>query len=308
MFARTIGIIALASLTLASHGGALGQALAQQLPYPGPYNVPLPPGPQPTLPQAELLPETMPLPAEVVPWDEAMGALAEDEAATWVLPAYWFSVVDWEGGMEVGINGTEGNAEALSLRIGGKLKRKTEIYELFADLTYLKATSQGIETQHNGLANFGYERFFGETPWTFFVKEMLEYDEFKAFDLRIAINTGIGYRFIKTDTTKLQGRLGAGFSHEIGGPDDEWTPEAVIGADYERQLTSRQKLVFKADYFPEWADFNSYRLVTDLSWEVLLDEAHDLNLKLSVNDRYDSTPNGDKPNDIYYGLLLLWKI
>ena len=39
----------------------------------------------------------------------------------------------------------------------------------------------------------------------------------------------------------------------------------------------------------------------------MLDEDSNLNLKIGVIDRYDSTPNGRKPNDFDYSVLLLWK-
>jgi hypothetical protein len=41
-------------------------------------------------------------------------------------------------------------------------------------------------------------------------------------------------------------------------------------------------------------------------WEVVLDEVAHLSLKFSVIDRYDSTPNGKKPNDLDYSTVLLW--
>ncbi|MBC8355165.1 MAG: DUF481 domain-containing protein [Planctomycetes bacterium] len=233
---------------------------------------------------------------------------AADESDSWILPTYWFNTVDWEGGAEIGISGTDGNSEALSFRAGANLKRKTNVHETTFDLTYLKASADGVETQNNAIQNLGYERSFGDSRWSFFAKEFLEYDEFKAFDLRLALNAGVGYKFIDTETTKLKGRYGAGVSHEIGGPTDDWVAELVYGADFERQLTKRQKLSLTVDYFPEWGNFDNYRMVSDLGWEVLLDEEHNLNLKLSVNDRYDSTPNGRKPNDINYALLLLWKM
>jgi hypothetical protein len=134
----------------------------------------------------------------------------------------------------------------------------------------------------------------------------LEYDEFKAFDLRLAPNAGIAYLLAKTDVTMLKGRLGAGVSHEINGPDDRWVPEAVFGGDFAHHFSKRQKFTWTVDYFPEWSDFGNYRFVSDVAWSVALDEASKLNVKLSVNDRYDSTPNGRKPNDVIYALLLLW--
>jgi hypothetical protein len=84
--------------------------------------------------------------------------------------------------------------------------------------------------------------------------------------------------------------------------------EAVFGADLAHQLSDRQKMALTIDYFPEWEDFVNFRLVTDASWTVALDDASKLSLKLSANNRYDSTPNGRKPNDVIYALLLLWQL
>lgn len=220
----------------------------------------------------------------------------------------WISPVDWDGSFEVGVNGTEGNAQSLSFRTGGNLKRKKEQWEQTMSIIYAKTVANGQETQHNAIFNSGYEFYFKESPWTHFGKMYLEYDEFQSFDLRVVMNAGLGYKFIATDTVKLKGRSGAGVSHEIGSPDERWVPEADFGVDYSHQISKRQKVAIVGDYYPEWQDFNNYRMVTSLVWEMLLDDASNLNLKLSVNDRYDSTPNGKKPNDVIYSLLLLWKI
>lgn len=232
----------------------------------------------------------------------------ESWLSPWGVPAP-FVLSEWDGSFEIGINGTEGNAESMSFRTGGNLKRKVDQWEFTTDIIYAKTLANGVETQHNAIYNAGYEWFFGPTsPWSHFGKLNLEYDEFKAFDLRLVLNAGLGYQFWKSDITSLKGRFGAGTSHEINGPDDRWVPEAVFGADYTHQWSKRQKLNLTTDYFPEWDDFHNYRLVTSLGWEYLLDDTSNLSLKLSVNDRYDSTPNGRKPNDVIYSLLLLWKI
>ncbi len=77
--------------------------------------------------------------------------------------------------------------------------------------------------------------------------------------------------------------------------------------DYEHQVNVRNKLIARIDYYPEWSDFNNFRLISDVAWEYLLDEDGNLSFKLSANDRYDSTPNGRKPNDVNYSALLLYK-
>jgi hypothetical protein len=72
-------------------------------------------------------------------------------------------------------------------------------------------------------------------------------------------------------------------------------------------LTERQKIKGKLDYFPAWDDFGDYRLVADVSWEILLDGSENFSLKVAATDRYDSTPQGALANDLYYSLLLLYK-
>ena len=198
----------------------------------------------------------------------------------------------WDAGLEMGINATEGNAEAFSFRLGGNISRKTDLWEFKSNVIYAKGTANGNESQHNAIFNTGYERQYGDSRWSQFGKFNMEYDEFKAFDLRLALNAGLAYQFIKTDLTTFKGRFGAGWSHEINSPDSRWVPEGVLGTDFTRQLSKRQKFTFTGDYFPEWTDFDNYRFVTDIAWNVALDDASKLNLKLSVNDRYDSTPNG----------------
>jgi len=232
----------------------------------------------------------------------------EAVTAHWIQPRNWFGVGETSGSVELGINGAAGNSEALSLKTGFELRQKTDANELKFDLTYSKTTADGVQTQHNALFNASYNWTVGESKWELFVKEALEYDEFKAFNVRIAINAGLGYHVVETDTTTLTTRFGAGASTEIGGPADEWVPEGVFGLDFDRQLSKRHRISLTSDYFPDWGDVSNYRLVSKASFEVLLNEEHNLNLKMSMHDRYDSTPNGAKPNDIDYSVLLLWKM
>jgi hypothetical protein len=64
----------------------------------------------------------------------------------------------------------------------------------------------------------------------------------------------------------------------------------------------------KVDYFPEWQDFRHYRVISDLGYEIDLDQPKNLSLKFSLIDRYDSTPNGSKPNALDYAVLLIWRL
>jgi putative salt-induced outer membrane protein YdiY len=230
-----------------------------------------------------------------------------EEVTRWYqYPLEWMR--GWNSHAEFGLDGSEGNSTTLAIQTGLEMKRATDAYTLAVDIDYRQANNRNVTTEDNGRFNVDYDRLLGGTSWSAFTKYGMEWDRFKAFDLRLNVNGGLGYYWIRDDTTTLATRFGAGASRKIGAPlDDDWVPEAVFGLEAERQLTSRQKLKGRVDYFPAWENFSDYRIVTDFSWEILLDGSENLSLKLAATDRYDSTPQGAEPNDIYYSLLLLYK-
>lgn len=226
----------------------------------------------------------------------------------WLTPPVWHLPSVWDASFELGVDGTNGNTQTFTFRGGANLQRKVDWSDLQVDLTYVRGSNDSIQTKHNAHLGVGHDWIFGDGPWSLFAKMQLEYDEFRAFDLRLALNSGVGYLLINHEATTLKARAGAGTSHEFNGPDDRWVPEAVFGMEFEHQLTDRQKLKATVEYFPTWDNFSDFRLTTDAGWQVLLDEATNMSLKLGLLDRYDSTPNGLRPNDLDYSLLLLWEL
>ncbi len=212
----------------------------------------------------------------------------------------------WEGSFELGLNGSEGNSQTFNIHLAASGKRKTKYHVFSAKLDCHKNSNDSVETANRAFLDWRYERLFEPSRWNRFVHDTVDYDEFKAFDVRNAVVTGIGHQLIKTEATSLTGRLGSGFSREIGSPDDRYVPEMLFGLDLEHQLTRRQKLTGKVDYFPEIANFNDWRLLSELAWQVVLDEEMNLSLKASLIDRYDSSPENDRNNDLDYALTLLW--
>ncbi len=224
----------------------------------------------------------------------------------WYHPRSWFGPAPWDIGFELGLNGNEGINETLSMRVGGHVKRETDRWKLDTTIAYNKNTANNVETQNNALLDARVDRIFADSPWSLFFLNQDLYDEFQAFDLRVSLTGGVGYQIIDTKTVSLAGSFGAGASHEFGAVDAKSAYEALFGLDYEHEFSSMQRFSAKVDYFPEWENFGFYRIVTDIGWEIDLDRPKNLSLKFSVIDRYDSTPNGVKPNELNYAALLIW--
>jgi len=212
----------------------------------------------------------------------------------------------WDGNFELGLDGSEGNSQRLNFRCGVEAKRKTDHDVLKLDLDYHKNTSHLEETAHRAYLDWRYEWLFQESAWTWFAHGTVDYDEFKAFDVRVSIDAGLGYQFLDTEKTSLLGRCGGGWSREVGSPDEDYVPEATFGSEFEHAFSKRQKLTASVEYTPDVSDFRDFRFKTKAGWEFLLDEEMNLSLKFSVLDRYDSTPHDAKANDVDYSVTLLW--
>ncbi|MCA9174480.1 MAG: DUF481 domain-containing protein [Planctomycetales bacterium] len=227
---------------------------------------------------------------------------------SWYQPAYYLDPEIWDGSIEVGINGASGNTDTFSITAGYDLKRETKRWDLSSDLKYFNTSQNSVQTQNYAILNVGAE-WKSNNNWTAFGRSQLQYNEFQKWDLRLVLNSGLGYKLLDDDVSKLKVRFGAGASREFGGIDNKWVPEAVLGANSEQKLSSRQKIVSKFDYFPSWSDLGDYRMVSDLSWQIVLDEETNLSLKVGVVNNVDSTPApGFKAVDTNYVVLLLWKL
>jgi len=278
---------------------------AESLPIPPPADPPVEPPAAP----AEPVESSAIAPADgAAAVDPALLADPEVHAVHWYQPTTWFGPTPWETGFELGINGSTGTSETLSVRTGGYLKRKSDFQKLDLSLYHNKTSSDGADTQNNAILKARNDWLMGgKSPWSLFAMTQVFYDEFQAFDLNVNVNGGLGYQFFDDDWVKLGVSFGAGASREFGGVDDEWTPEAQLGFDFEQKISETQKFYANVDYFPEWEDFGSYRVVSDMGVEIQLSYPSNVSLKLSATDRYDSMPGGVSPHNTNYSVLLLWK-
>jgi putative salt-induced outer membrane protein YdiY len=212
----------------------------------------------------------------------------------------------WSGRVELGLNGADGNSQNLNTRSSGELVRKTPRNELTFNVTHNFARSESTRTADKLLYDTRFEKLFQASCWLAFVHNSVEYDDFQAFDSRVGFDGGIGYQCMKTDTTSLRGRVGAGASREYGVPGSRYIPEGNLSCDFEHKLSPGHKLVLKSEYLPNLEEFEEFRAKNDLAIETGLDLLGPMSLKMGVVDQYDSTPNGKKHNDVQYTAQVVW--
>ncbi len=213
----------------------------------------------------------------------------------------------WFYRFELGVNGSEGNSRFFNTRTGAKIKRKTQKHILTIDWTHVLALNNSQRSKNESVAEWRWETVIKDSPWSTFLHNTNEYDEFTGWDVRVQGDGGLSYWFLRDDTTKLQARSGAGVSREFGGDNSDSIPEASAGMDFEHRLTHKQRLDAKVDYFPDVRDFNDFRARMNAGWEIQIDEADHLTLRFSMQNRYDSTPDRNKrPNDFTYAAQLIW--
>lgn len=268
--------------------------------------------------QLRRLPPTDPVPAyeaEYVPArdvDTALGSTLAEEI--------------WQGSLQLGLIGSEGNTESFNLRAGIDAQRKTDRNTFTTSLDYYRRTSNAIRfvrdeqswravravryarTRNRIYGRGLFEHLFSHSPGTSFVVGTMDYDEGQPFDVRFTTHLGLGYRFVDTATTSLIGRTGGGFSHEVDSPDTRYVPEALLELQLDYRIGRRQKLTGRSGYYPNLSDFSEFRMEGELAWETVISEEMNLSFKLRVLDRYDSTPYGSDPNDLDYSALIVWKI
>ena len=298
----------IASLTWGADGVAQEPVLPGVLPPPGSELSGLPS--DPVLPKSAVEAPSSSTP-ELVPGPKVIDSAVLvdpilDPLPEWYEPQYWFGPEPWAIRYELGINGSSSENDTFSMRTGGDIKRKTEFWKMDSSISYFKNSSNQVETQNNAKLDSRIDRLLGKSPWTLYFLTNVLYDKFQSFGMQLSLNTGVGFQFVDTPALNLLGRFGAGASREFGGIDDRTPQELLLGLDYEYQLSKMQRLTAKADYYPEWNDFNQYRMVSDFGWEIDLDQPKNVSLKLSIQDRYDSTSGTIAPNQFNYSVLMIW--
>jgi putative salt-induced outer membrane protein len=217
------------------------------------------------------------------------------------------SPVGWSGKGEAGLVLARGNAETTSADVKLDAADIIDAWKHTAHLAFLYgenasfSTAQRLEGAWQTDYNFGKKAFvFGSVNG--------ENDRFDGFVYQATLATGLGYKFVDSDTTKLTGTLGAGYrrlqTEELFKTPDgrvyarvpgDSTSDAVAsaGLEYQQQVTATTKLT---DKFLAQSGGQNTAVANDFA--VVVNINHSLALSLGYGVRYNSNPPlGTKTTD-----------
>jgi putative salt-induced outer membrane protein YdiY len=250
--------------------------------------------------------ETQPPPPNPLPVPTPPPQPGESKLDLKTEPDSFFS--GWKGGVEVGINGSEGNSENFNVHAGVNAERKTELYVTKASFIYLRASTDGQVSKNRAELDLRNDWILAKgSPWRVFAQAAAEYDDFQDWQYRLTALAGVGYAFIENDNTTLIGRAGIGVREDLLGSDNRLHPEAMVGMDWSHKFSARQQINFTIELYDDLLEMTEWRAKAKAEWQLLVDPETKLSIKIGAEDRYQSDPGpGKKNNDLDYYALLVW--
>jgi putative salt-induced outer membrane protein len=217
--------------------------------------------------------------------------------------------VGWSGHGQAGLVLARGNADTTTANAKIDASDTINDWKHLLHLAYLYGQSAGIATAQRFEYGWQTNYQFGKKAFVFGSVNG-EDDHFDGFVYQVTFATGLGYKFIDSQTTKLTGTLGFGYrrlqtetlqhnpnnsSEVIGRIPGESTSDGVgsAGLDYQQQLTRTTKLT---DKLLVQSGGQNTSVANDLAVAVNMTNA--LALSVGYGVRYNSNPPaGTKSND-----------
>ncbi len=199
-----------------------------------------------------------------------------------------FAHAEWTGKGELGASFASGNSENEAVNAALEIKNTVDDWQHIAGFagTY---GANGDETtaerwELRGQTNYS---FNPKTYW--FGAGRYEDDRFSSFNYQASLSTGLGYRFVNTETTRfwVQGGVGYRFAEKrsTGMSEDGMIFRGDLG--FEHQLTETTKIVDR--FLVEAGSDNTY-FQNDLGLEVTISGALGLRVGYQVRHNTDVDP------------------
>jgi putative salt-induced outer membrane protein len=202
----------------------------------------------------------------------------------------------WEKSASAGLTLTKGNSDTLMFTadVLAAKKWKQEEVNLGASATYGENT--GLKNNET-LRGFGqWNHLFTDRFYSYVRLEAL-HDAVADVEYRITFSPGVGYYFIKNETTRLSGEVGPGLVIEKQGSIEKTYFTARLAERFDHKLNDRARIWQSIEFLPQIDDLNNYIINAEVGVEAALTQK--LSLRVVAQDTFDREPaRGRKQNDV----------
>ena len=225
---------------------------------------------------------------------------------------------DWTGKGQAGLLVSRGNADSTSANAKLDLSRESGDWKNSAFLGFLYGKNASFATAQRIEAKWETDRKISDRMFWFGALRG-EQDKFSGFAYQATLSTGIGYKFIDSEDTKLAGTFGVGYrrlrpeqlTKDAAGQvisrikgDAVGDAIATAGLDFSHVLTKTTKILNK---FAVETGSNNTMVQNDLALQVSMTEA--LALSVGYGVRYNTDPPvGSKKSDQLTTINLVYNI
>lgn len=211
----------------------------------------------------------------------------------------------WESELEAGVQAHSGTVNSKDFHLGIQTRRTTRDSELSLKASGAYSKSGGERTADQAFGEARLDRFHTPRLYSTYLLD-LERDAIQDLDLRATENVAVGYRFIRTPATLLQGDVGGGMIEEyFHGDRSRVNPVGRLGGRLQRKVGERSEFRISTVYLPILSNIRQYRLRGESSFTTPV--TVQFQLRLSLVDRFDSNPQpGVKKNDLTFRSSVVW--
>lgn len=208
----------------------------------------------------------------------------------------------WAGSASVGLAGTSGNAETMTLTASANAVRETNTDKTSVYFNAIKASAfvDGKNSNTAQAVRGGLEYDYNFVPRVFLdTFNDYEYDKFQDLNLRFDVGAGVGFHVIKHARSSLDFLGGIDFNHQsFSTPLIQDFAEVYFGDNYNYKFGGT---TFFQDFrlFDDLSNTGAYRMNFDIGASTKISKW--LSWNVSLSDRYLNHPApGRKTNDFLY--------
>jgi putative salt-induced outer membrane protein len=193
---------------------------------------------------------------------------------------------EWTGKGEVGIVFARGNTDTDTANVKLDLAHERDRWKHAFFIAALRSAQDGEETAERYEGRWQSDYKFSERSYWFGALRY-EDDRFSGFAYQASASTGVGHKFIDTETTKLTGQVGVGYRRLELDVTGETQSDPIARGDiaFEHAFNASTKIIDK--FLVESGGDNTY-LQNDLALEVKMTDV--LALAVGYQVRHNTDP------------------